>query len=230
MAAYGSCEEIFSFHLARLPLLSLPVFLACPIYKNNIAGLKHSESFFTMNLGRSIASPSRYNFESVALFAWWESEAALNNFLEKPKYQYLNQGWHARIKPYRKWGEVSEIRNAVIHPHLGNPANPVVAVTLAWLKLSETRRFIQWGKPVEQQVRDHPGQKLSLAAMRPFNTFCTFSIWKNEEEMVRMVNDQNHHQAIGERNRRDFHYEFTTLRFKPIKEVGTWNERSGFTL
>ena len=31
-----------------------------------------------------------------------------------------------------------------------------------------------------------------------------------------------HEQAMRERQRRDFHHEFATMRFVPIKEVGNW--------
>lgn len=99
--------------------------------------------------------------------------------------------------------------------------------------MRRTRRFARWGHPVETQVRDHAGMSFALAAMRPFNTFSTFSIWRSEADMLSMVrgldpaNDGDEHQrAMRERERRDFHYEFTTLRFVPVKEVGTWRGRS----
>lgn len=60
----------------------------------------------------------------------------------------------------------------------------VVAVTLAWMKLLQVPRFIRWGKPVEELVRDDP--------------------------------------AMVERRRKDFHFEFTTLRFRAIGEYGDW--------
>lgn len=31
-----------------------------------------------------------------------------------------------------------------------------------------------------------------------------------------------HARAMVERERRDFHHEFTTLRFRPLSEHGTW--------
>lgn len=63
-------REIFSFHLAHVPLVRLPSFLQRPLYKQKISGLKHSESFFTMNLGKPIMAAPRYNLRTVAFFAW----------------------------------------------------------------------------------------------------------------------------------------------------------------
>ncbi len=230
-------EEIFSFHLAKVPFYKLPSFFLRSMHEKNLPGPKASESFFTMNLGEPIMSVPRYNFKTVALFAWWDQESALSNFLDRPGNEFLRDGWHVRMKLYRRWGEVAELKNAVVTPELASPNRPVVAVTLARLNILETRRFITWGRPVESQVRDHQGINLALAAMRPFNTFSTFSIWKNESEMLNMVNGNHkltdgdgHKLAMQERLRKDFHHEFTTMRFMPVKEFGAWNGKSNYTL
>jgi hypothetical protein len=101
------------------------------------------------------------------------------------------------------------------------------------LKLPELARFIRWGKPVEALVRDHPGTTLALAAVRPPRTFSTFSVWRSQREMTDMVRGRStvpgaarHATAMQERDRRDFHHEFTTLRFRPLAEHGTWGGRS----
>ena len=227
-------KEIFSFHLAKLPLLDIPQFLLRRLYDNPISGLIHSESFFTMNLGKPIVSTARYNLKTFAVFAWWRNESFLDKFLEHPSHHFFESGWHVRMHLYRRWGEITELKNAAIYPNAAVPNKPIVAVTLARLKLLQTARFIRWGKPVESQVRDHKGQTLSLAALRPPKTFSTFSIWKNESEMINMVHGNNrvydgesHHLAMQERIRKDFHHEFSTMRFAPIKEVGdrsaVWN-------
>ncbi len=228
--------EIFSFHLVTIPFLDVPRFVFTPMHGKNIPGLNHSESFFTMNLGESIVSPPRYNFKTFALFAWWSDEKFLDDFLQQTSFQFLNDGWHVRMKLYRRWGEISEIKNAFLNPPTTTTDSPVVAVTLARLNLLQTHRFIEYGKPVESQVRNHHGQTLALAAFRPLNTFSTFSIWKNESEMINMVrggdklrDGESHKLAMQERNRKDFHHEFTTMRFMPFKEIGIWNGKSGYT-
>lgn len=220
-------KEIFSFHLMKLPVLDVPRFLLSPMHKKNITGLKHSESFFTMNLGELILSAPRYNFTTFAFLAWWQDEVFLDEFLQSS--HGFSAGWHIRMKLYRRWGEISELKNATVDPNLASPDKRVVAVTLARLNILQTARFIKWGKPVESQIRDHKGQTMALAAFRPFNTFSTFSIWKNESEMINMVSGRNklydgesHKLAMQERTRKDFHYEFSTMRFAPFKEVGHW--------
>jgi len=66
----------------------------------------------------------------------------------------------------------------------------------------------------------------------------TFSIWRTQREMIDMVRGRDaidaingakrHAVAMAERERKDFHYEFTTLRFRAIAEHGIWNGRSHF--
>lgn len=225
-------NEIFSFHLMELPLTKVPFFLFGSTDK--ISGLKHSERFLTMNLGAPIASASRYNLKNAAFFAWWKEEHFLNEFLESPSGVHFSSGWHVRMKLYRRWGQMSELNDAVVAPELAKQDQAMVAVTLARLNILQTSRFIKWGKPVESQVRDHQGQIMALAAIRPINTFSTFSIWKNEFEMINMVHGRNHgdgeshKSAMQERARKDFHHEFTTMRFTPFKEVGTWNGKSNY--
>lgn len=229
-------KEIFSFHLAHVSLWKLPRFLLDPALGQRTPGLRHGESFFTMNLGEPVMTAPRYNFRTVAFFAWWAEEAALSEFMEQPRHKFLQDGWHVRMKLYRRWGEVAELQDAVIDASLAVPDKPVVAVTLARLKLWQTPRFIRFGRPVESQVRDHKGNNLALAAFRPFNTFSTFSVWQNESEMLNMVSGRDkgrdgeeHRLAMRERARKDFHHEFATLRFTPINEVGVWNGRSDYT-
>jgi len=189
-----------------------------------------------MHLGEAVIRPSRYNFNKFAMFAKWKDEESLDNFLQIPTYENFSQnGWHVRLKLYRTWGGIKELKDSYIYKKNVSKNNRVVAVTLARLKINQALRFIKWGKPVEQQVRDHKGKNLALAAMRPMHTLSTFSIWDDEDQMIGMVKgvkdnyDGNQHRnAMQERNRKSFHHEFMTMRFIPIKEMGSWNRRSKY--
>ena len=147
----------------------------------------------------------------------------------------LSEGWHVRLKFLRRWGHFSELDDLPANDDDTDPTLPVVAVTLARLKLPQLCRFIRWGKPVEELVRDHPGATLAMAAIRPPRTFSTFSVWRSQQEMTDMVHGKgsgsgadHHAAAMGERNRKDFHFKFITLRFRAISEHGQWEGRSDF--
>jgi hypothetical protein len=187
-----------------------------------------------MTLGRPVALPSRYRPHQIALFARWESETAIDDFLAGSKLgTALTLGWHVRMEFLRRWGHISELDGLPTVADDYDERSPVVAVTLARLKLSQAVRFIRWGKPVEEQVRDDPATTMSLAAMRPMRTLSTFSIWTTQKAMTDMVHGRSdgpsasrHAKAMQERNRKEFHHEFTTMRFRPVSEHGTWQGRS----
>jgi hypothetical protein len=170
----------------------------------------------------------------VAVFAQWENEEAIDNFLENNTFgKTLAKGWHTRLIYLRQWGTINEFVVPKDVSVLDDPNASVVAVTLARMRILQVPRFIHWGRPVEKLVRDHPGVSLALAAIRLPRTVSTFSIWKSQKEMVDMVHGHSsvpqpkrHAQAMKERERKDFHFQFTTLRFKPISEYGSWEGRS----
>jgi hypothetical protein len=135
----------------------------------------------------------------------------------------------------RRWGTVREFDGLMESDASSDRDAPVIAVTLARMKLLQVPRFIRWGKPVEELVRDHPKATLAVASMRLPRTVSTFSIWTSQKDMAGMVHGhsqvsrpERHADAMKERERKDFHFEFTTLRFKPLLERGTWKECSNF--
>jgi hypothetical protein len=171
---------------------------------------------------------------NLAVFASWDDEHAIDRFLiDHSLGRALATGWHVRMEFLRRWGRVSGFDDLPANVGHEDAAAPVVAVTLARMKLPEVPRFISWGRPVEELVRDHPATTLALAAMRPPHTVSTFSVWRSLREMTDMVRGRDsvpgahrHAAAMVERNRRDFHHQFTTLRFRPLAEHGSWGGRT----
>lgn len=187
-----------------------------------------------MTLGAPILSPARMQLRHLTMFAAWESQAAIDDYLANTTLgRALATGWHVRMTFQRRWGHITEFDGLAESVGEQDPGAPVVAVTLARMKLPQVPRFIRWGKPVEELVRDHPGVTVAIAAMRLPRTVSTFSVWKTQREMVEMVRGhsavprpERHAAAMVERQRKDFHFEFTTLRFKPVAEHGAWEERT----
>jgi hypothetical protein len=226
--------RIFSFHLVKTTLARSAKALLRPPSAAGVPGLERAECMTVMALGSPILSPARMQWRNLAVFASWASERALNAFLADSELgRTLATGWHVRLEFLRRWGRVSEFDD--LPPSVADlePETPVVAVTLARLQLPQIPLFIRWGKPVEELVRDHPGTTLALAAMRPPRTVSTFSVWRSQREMTDMVRGhdsvpdaQRHAAAMVERKRKDFHHEFTTLRFRALAEHGVWEGRS----
>lgn len=228
--------SVFTYHLVKTSYVAALKAILFPPRPLHTSGLIHAECMTTMTLGSAIFSPRRMLLRQIAVFAQWENEAAIDRFLHEDRLgKVLAKGWHVRLSFLRQWGKVSAFEIPVAVPEPDAPDAAVVAVTLARMKLPAVPRFIHWGRPVEKLVRDHPGTTLSLASIRLPRTVSTFSIWKSQKEMTDMVQGHSavpapkrHINAMKERDRKDFHFEFTTLRFKPISEAGSWNGKTNF--
>ena len=228
--------NIFSYHLVKLPLISALKLLFFPIKPNKIAGIIYAETMSTMILGSSIFSKSRIFSREIVVFAQWESENCLNHFLKLNIVgKKIEKGWHIRLEFLRQWGTISGYKIPPLVVEVEKDSNPVVAVTIARMRYTQIPRFLRWGRPVEKQVRDHNGTTISLASIRYPNIVSTFSIWKTQKEMTDMVHGHSkmsqpkrHQNAMKERERKDFHFEFTTLRFKPLAEYGEWNNKRNY--
>ena len=225
---------VFSYHLANTTVGTTLRALTFPPRASHVHGLVHAECMASMTLGSSIISPSRMKLRELAVFAKWKDNDALDNFLTRTLMgKVLSEGWHVRLAFMRRWGHVDEFDGLPESVGEQSPDVPVVAVTIARMKLLQVPRFVRWGKPVEKLVRDHPGITLATAAIRLPRTVSTFSVWKTQREMIEMVHGTSsiskpdrHAVAMKERNRKDFHHQFTTLRFKPLSEHGTWKGQS----
>lgn len=226
---------VHTFHLAELPPTTTARALLRAPAPGTTPGLDHAESLALMRLGAPTVSPDRLQLRRIAVFAQWRDDAAVDRFLaDDPLGRRLADGWHVRLEFLRRWSTVAALPDLPVRAGTWDRDEPVVAVTLARMRLAEVPRFLHWGKPVERLVRDHPGVTLSLAAVRPPRTISTFSVWRTVHEMEEMVHGhsavaepQRHSAAMAERERRDFHHEFATYRFRPLSEHGSWEGRTG---
>jgi hypothetical protein len=226
---------VHTFHLAELPRSVTVRALARPPSSRTVSGLDHAETLALMRLGAPTLSPDRLQLRRMAVFAQWRDEDALERFLgEHALGRHLAGGWHVRLEFLRRWSTLQALPDLPVRAGAWDQDEPVVAVTVARMRIREVPRFLQWGKPVERLVRDHPGTTLALAGFRPLRTISTFSVWRSVREMEEMVHGRStvpeperHTAAMAERERRDFHHEFATYRFRPLSEHGTWQGRTG---
>ncbi len=229
----GGFSFFHSFHLAEVPrTVGARALLRPPA---SAGGLDHLECLSLMRLGAPVLSPDRLQLHRLAVFARWRDEAALEEFLVRdPLGRSLAHGWHVRLDFLRRWSTIAALPGLPVRAGSWEQDEPVVAVTLARMRLDQVPRFLHHGRPVERLVRDHPGVTLALAALRPPRTIVTFSVWESVQQMEDMVHGRSgvpdparHASAMAERERRDFHHEFATYRFRPISEHGAWEGRSG---
>lgn len=224
---------IHTFHLAEVPVHVGARALARPL--TGTPGLDHAETLALMRLGAPVVSTDRLQVRRLAVFAQWQDEESVDRFLVEHRLgRQLARGWHLRLEYLRRWSNLAALPGLPARAGSWDEDEPVVAVTVARMRIPEVPRFLRWGRPVERLVRDHPGVTLALAGIRPPRTISTFSVWRtvrDMEEMVRGHSDvtepERHRAAMVERARRDFHHEFATYRFRPLSEHGAWQGRTG---
>jgi hypothetical protein len=225
---------IHTFHLGEVPASVGARALARPLSATTAPGLDHAECLALMRLGAPVVSLDRLQLRRLAVFAQWQDEAAVERFLaDHPLGRHLARGWHVRLEFLRRWSTLAALPGLPARAGTWEADEPVVAVTVARMRLPEVPRFLRWGRPVERLVRDHPATTLALAAIRPPRTISTFSVWRTVREMEEMVHGRSavadperHSAAMVERRRRDFHHEFATYRFRPLSEHGAWQGRA----
>lgn len=225
---------IHSFHLAEVPRRLGAGALVRPPSPTTMPGLEHVECLSLMRLGAPVLSPDRMQLGRLAVFAQWHDEEALTRFLARDALgRELAGGWHVRLEFLRRWSSIAALPGLPARAGRWNEDEPVVAVTLARMRIPEVPRFLRHGRPVERLVRDHPGVGLAVAGLRPPRTVSTFSVWHSVRQMVEMVHGRSdvpeparHATAMRERERRDFHREFATFRFRPLSEHGSWEGRT----
>ncbi len=186
-----------------------------------------------MRFGAPIVSPARLQLRRFAMFAQWDDPSALDRFLDtNPLGRRLATGWHVRLQYLRRYGSIAALGDLPERAGSWDPEEPIVAVTIARMKLREVPRFLTWGRPVERLIASHPAAVFSTGAQRPPHTISTFSIWRSVREMTDMVHGRGdaadahvHQVAMAEQRRRDFHHESTFMRFRPITEHGLWQGR-----
>lgn len=224
---------LHSYHLVEVPARVSAAALMRPPNRTTVGGLQHAECLVLMRFGAPIVSPARLQLRRFAMFAQWDDEPALDRFLDRDTFgRRLAAGWHVRLQYLRRHGAVAALAALPERAGTWDPDEPVVAVTLARMKLRELPRFLRWGRPVERLIASHPASVFSTGAQRPPHTISTFSIWRTVREMTDMVHGRDdvpnahvHQVAMAEQRRRDFHHESTFMRFRPLSEHGSWQGR-----
>jgi hypothetical protein len=224
---------IHSFHLIDMPARESVRVLVRPPDRTAVAGLQHAECLVLMRFGAPIVSLARLQLRRLAMFAQWDNESALDRFLDTDALgRRLATGWHVRLHYLRRYGAIAALGDLPERAGNWDLDEPIVAVTIARMKLRELPRFLRWGRPVERLIASHPAAVFSTGAQRPPNTISTFSIWRTVREMTEMVHGRSdvpdahvHQVAMAEQRRRDFHHESTFMRFRPLSEHGTWQGR-----
>lgn len=137
--------RIFTFGLATTSVSRTLATLHRPPTRATVPGLIHAECLTLMRLGSATFSPHRMQLRQLTMFAAWENEQAIDDFLSKTELGHaIASGWHLRMSFLRRWGSVREIVDYLgTHQHLAVDIHLSVADNGGLRLMSGEQRFYE---------------------------------------------------------------------------------------
>jgi hypothetical protein len=215
---------ILSVHLADVGLAQALQIRRTRPRPGTIEGLGYAELTTLAPLGpRLLPTPTPGR---VGLIAAWERETALDAFLERhPLAERLASGWRVRLQPTRIFGVWPELPGIVPSELPMDDDEPVAALTLGRLRLTELPRFLRASARAEELALSDPALLWSTGLGRPPRLVATFSLWRNTAALRGYVEGRSgaaHRQAVREHAERPFHRHSAFIRFRPYAAEGQW--------
>jgi heme-degrading monooxygenase HmoA len=179
-----------------------------------------------LGTGRGANTGPSADLRRSALFAVWDDEAALDDFLATStiarRWRAADEHWQVRLRGvagHGRWRGVDVL--AGLTP--GDPDGPLAVVTRADVRLGAWRAFGRAGTGVDVELQDADGL-LAVVGIgeAPVGRLGTFSLWRSAAD-VRAFTTSPHHAEVIRRTRRERWYgEELFARFEPYASSGSW--------
>jgi hypothetical protein len=186
----------------------------------SVPGLRSADVALLVPLARAGPPPIR----RAGLIAFWDDDDAVDRFAATdPIGRRFSGGFHARLRPLRAHGSWPGLPDDVPESRATPHDGPVVVLTLARLRLSQTVRFLRTSRNAERTAVDHDGMIWGTAAARP-PFVATISIWRSGQDAATYAYGRQqpaHSEAITEQRRKDFHRRSAFIRFAPTRVEGS---------
>ncbi|MCW3019217.1 MAG: spheroidene monooxygenase [Solirubrobacterales bacterium] len=163
----------------------------------------------------------------IGMFAAWESEGALDQFLARdPLAAALSHGWCARLRPthvFGAWPSLGEILGE--EPPMADD-EPAAVLTLGRLRFSQAVRFLRASAAAERLAVANPALLRGTGLARPPALVATFTLWQSTAAMRAYASGRHgrgHRDAVSSHAARAFHHESVFLRFRPYDSQGSWD-------
>ncbi|TDC68711.1 spheroidene monooxygenase [Actinomadura sp. GC306] len=168
-----------------------------------------------------------------ALFAVWDGEDALDEFLARSPVaarwrDEAEESWHVRLAPLGsrgRWGGRDPFAAAA---PAGQPAGgPVAVLTRASIRPRRLVAFYRSIAGVDLDLRRQDGCLASIGVGEwPLARQATFSLWADQDAVARFAYRGDAHRTVIDRVRaEDWYSEELFARFVPYGSRGTWDGR-----
>lgn len=189
---------------------------------NAIEGCRYAQTFLTANFRKGVV-PS-LAVTGAFLLAAWDDDESLDRFLDHPRAKPYKNGFMTRMVPVRSVGALPGLPDL---PRRERPTgdSPVAALTYARVRAHKFMSFAATAAAAEREASTHPGFLEGMTLMRPPLVICTFSLWRNTQEMRQYATGSHpggHKQAMATDREQRFHHQMSFSRYVPYEAAGQW--------
>lgn len=223
--------RIASFHLVVEPTWKAPLALARlgtdRLWLRRVRGL---EFWRLLGTGAGDHTGSGADLARTALFAVWENESALEEFLRDShiarRWEGARESWHVRLRGiggHGLWRGVDPLLG--VEP--GVSTGPVAIITRADVRRHAWKAFGAASNVVDAELHTSPGL-IDVVGIgeAPVGRLATFSLWESQAAARRFAYSMPDHVEVMRRTRdEDWYAEELFARFEPYGSTGTWNGR-----
>ncbi len=183
-----------------------------------------------LGTGRAGDTSTGIDPRRTAVFAVWDSEPALDDFLATSaigrRWHALDDVWHVRLRSlggHGRWRGIDPLDGL----DSGDATGPVAVVTRADVRLGSWLTFVRAGRVVDGELHRAPGL-IDVVGIgeAPVGRLATFSLWASLDAARSFAYSTPEHVDVVRRTRDEHWYrEELFARFEPFGSSGRWNGR-----
>jgi hypothetical protein len=239
---------IASFHLATYRWGQVPAELVRYVtVRRHLRAAPGLRFWRVLGTGRGRTMSVSADLCRWALFAVWDDDAALDDFLaDSPmarRWARAAEAWHVRLRPaggHGTWAGVDVAALLASSGGAGPPEEgagagdgaaddgegPVAVLTRASVRSRRLAPFLRAVPPVDAALVGHRGLLAAVGAGEwPVLRQATFSLWASADDVARFAYRDPVHAEVVRRTREEAWYrDELFMRFRPYRSTGTWSE------